>query len=149
MKRQVSGPTLKLLGSAGVSPDTVDRCLDDMMSKGASAVLRNHHPIVRAIQEAASVNVVQISRKSRCLLIHIEEYNQNGPMWQYREHTPRKFVFSCRGELPATISNALDGELLERLVKPVVSMDGTSITNVVETADGWIDLAVLPPLHLF
>ena len=83
------------------------------------------------------------------VLIGIEQHRDDGPWWQYRENTPHACVFSCRGELPATIEIALQGKLLEKLVKPALAMGDTTIDRVGETGDGWLNVDVVPPWHMF
>lgn len=117
--------------------------MEDLVWGKVSAVLRPNHPLVQRVREATGINLVQISRRSRNLLIEIEQHGEDGPSWQYREHTPRRCTFSCRGQLPATIEAALQGELLEKLVIPAAAINNVTIANVGETGDGWLNVDVV------
>lgn len=136
MRRHVSGPALELLGQAGLSPADIDAALEDLVWSKTSAILRSHHSIVQRIRQATGINVVQIARRSRCLLIEIEQHKDNAPSWQYREHTPRNCVVSCRGQPPDRIEIALHGALLEKLIRPALAMNGTIIDQLGTTGDG-------------
>ena len=149
MQRHVSGPARGLLDQAGLPPQDVDQALDALAAGRASTVLRSHHPLLQHIGKTTGINVVQIARRSRYLLVEVEQHRAGKPAWQYRERSPRSCTFSCRGQLPATIEEALNGELFEKLVKPAIAMTGTLISNVGETGDGWLSVAVAPPWHPF
>lgn len=140
---------LELINRAGLRPEAVDEALDDLVRKPASAILRGSHPIVQRLQQASDINVVQISRRSRCLLVEIEQLNQEGPAWQYREKAPRNCIFSCRGQIPDSIGSALSGALLAKLVVPTIALAETSINDVTATADGWLNVEVKPEWHQF
>ena len=111
-------------------------------------MLRKHHPLVRQIEQTTGINVVQIARKSRHLLIEIEQQCSE-PSWVYRERTPRNCNFSCAGDLPSTIELALQGVLLEKLVIPTAEMGKTTINYVGETGDGWLSVDVMPNWYSF
>ena len=149
MKRYISSPARELLGRADLAPADINAALEDLVWGKGSAILRSNHPLVERIQRATGINVVQVARRSRYLLMQIEQQKGGAPSWQYRELTPRNCTFSCRGQLPATIEVALNGELLEKLVKPAVAMGVTVINHVSDTADGWLAVDVTPPWHLF
>ena len=123
--------------------------MEELVWSKMSAVLRLNHTLVRCVREATGINLVQISRRSRNLLIEIEQHGVDGPSWQYREHTPRRCTFTCRGQLPATIETALQGELLEKLVLPAVAINSVRIANVGETGDGWLNVNVVPEWRKF
>ena len=149
MQRHLSSPAKALFGEAEVSPQQIDAALDELVQARASTVLRIHHPLVQRVHAATGINLIQVSRRSRNLLIQIEQACETGPAWQYREHTPRRCTFACRGQLPDTIENALQGELLEKLVVPAAAMEGVVITKVGNTSDGWLTVDVAPTWHLF
>ncbi len=144
MKRRLSRPTSALFGQADVSPDAVDHAIDDLVTGKASAVLRTNHPIVQQVRRTTDINLVQIARRSRYLLITVEQHGDRGPAWHYREITPRDCVFSCPGQLPPSIEEALNGELLETLVMPAVAMREVRIDHVGDTGDGWLSVQVTP-----
>lgn len=149
MKRYVSSPALTVLGGAGLSPDHIYAALEDRIWGKGSAVLQANHLLVQRIREMTEINVVQIARRSRYLLCQIEQRKDEVPSWQYRELTPRNCTFSCRGQLPAAIEVALNGELLEKLVKPAAALEGTIIKHVGSTGEGWLDVDVTPTWHSF
>ena len=149
MKRHVSGPTLELLGQAGLAPEDVDSALQKLVWSKTSAILRKHDPLIARICDTTAIGVVQIARKSRYLLMEIEQRGDNGALWQYREQAPSKCIFSCVGQVPDLIESALNGELLEKLVIPAVAMAGMLISNIDETGDGWLNIDVVPPWHRF
>ncbi|EZP73055.1 hypothetical protein BV96_01245 [Sphingomonas paucimobilis] len=149
MKRHLSGPTRELLRKSALLPDHLDEALNALVCCKASAVLRRDHPLIREIAKATSINVTQIARKSRYLLIEVEQSSADGPIWQYREHAPRNCIFSCMGNLPATAMAGLQGEPLAALVSPPLAMDGVMINRVEENGDGWLTVSVTPPWHLF
>ena len=149
MKRYLSSPARELFDRSGLSPAGVDIALEDLVWGKGSAILRSHHPLIQRIRQATDINVVQISRRSRYLLLQVEQQKDGAPSWQYREVTPRNCTFSCRGQLPTTIEVALNGELLEKLVKPEVATESTVIKHVGPTGDGWLTVDVMPPWHLF
>lgn len=149
MKRYVSSPACELFDRSDVAPADIDAALEDLVWGKGSAVLRSNHSLVRRIRQATDINVIQISRRSRYLLLQIEQQKDNAPSWQYRELTPRNCTFSCRGQLPATIEVALNGELLDKLVKPAAAIEETIIKQVGATGDGWLAVSVTPPWHLF
>lgn len=144
MKRRLSRPTSALLGQADVVPDAVDSAIDELVTGKSSAVLRANHPIVQQVRHTTGINLVQISRRSRYLLITVEQHSEVGPVWQYRETTPRDCVFACPGQLPPSIEEALNGELLEKLVMPAVAMREVRIDHVGDTGDGWLSVQVTP-----
>lgn len=149
MKRYVSAPARALFDRAGLLPADIDAALEDLVWGKGSAILRSNHSLLQRTRQATEINVVQISRRSRYLLMQIEQHKDGAPFWQYRELTPRNCTFSCRGQLPATIEIALNGELLEKLVKPAVAMDDTVIERVGDTGDGWLSIAIKPSWTLF
>lgn len=149
MKRRLSSPTNALLNHAGVTPGAIDAAIDDLVRAKASAVLHANHPTVAQIRRTTGINLVQIARRSRYLLIDIEQQTETGPLWQYREITPRHCNFACRGQLPVSIEIALNGELLETLVIPTVAMKGLRIDTVGDTGDGWLSVDVTPAWHVF
>jgi hypothetical protein len=149
MRRHLSSPSSSLLDQAGLSAQEVDTAMDELVWAKMSAVLRAHHPLVRHVGDATGINLVQISRRSRNLLIEIEQHAKDGPGWQYREHTPRRCIFSCRGQVPAMIETALQGELLEKLVIPALALNKVTIANVSETGDGWLTINVVPDWREF
>lgn len=149
MKRRVSSPALALCNQSGVSPHCIDAALEELVSTKSSAILRSGHPLVRRVRQATGISLTQISRRSRYLLIEIEQQKGSRPSWQYREHSPRNCTFSCRGELPATIEMALNGELLEKLVIPTHAMPDTVIEHLGPTGDGWLNVDVTPAWHTF
>lgn len=149
MRRTISGPAQALLDRAGVSPEEIDTALGEMVSGKGIAILRAHHPLIRHIQQTTSINIVQIARRSRTLLIEIEQQRDNKPFWNYREHRPRWCTFSCPGILPDTIEIALHDQLLDKVVESAIAMTGTKITDVSKTDDGWLRFNVVPPWHIF
>lgn len=146
---QLSGPALKLLSQSGLAASQVDEALTALVRDRAQTVLRYHHPLVRRLKDATGINVVQIARRSKYLLIEIEQHDDQGPLWQYREHAPRRCIFSCRGQIPATIEAALQGELLERLVNPAVMLQGAIVQDIAGTADGWLNIHITPQWQSF
>lgn len=149
MKRYVSSPASSLIAQSGLSPDYINAALENLVWGKGSAILRSNHPLLQRIRQATEINVVQVSRRSRYLLMQIEQHKEGTPSWQYRELTPRNCIFSCRGQLPAAIEIALNGELFEKLVKPAIAMDDTVIERVGDTGDGWLSVDVTPAWHLF
>ncbi|WP_156351350.1 hypothetical protein [Sphingomonas sp. Leaf25] len=149
MRRALSSPSTSLFEQANVQPEELDAAIEDLVWAKASAILRFDHPLLRQVRAATGVNLVQVARRSRNLLIEIEQRSEIGPSWQYREHTPRRCTFSCRGQLPATIETALQGELLEQLVIPAAALQGITIANVAKSGDGWLNIDVAPSWHRF
>lgn len=144
MKRQISEPTLGLLAASGLSATEVDDAIDRLVAAQKATLLRKPHDIIQRIADQTGINVVGIARKSRHILIEIEQRKGGAAWWQYREHSPRRCIFSCRGQVPATIGTALNGVLLEQLVKPAIAMSGTTIGSVGSTTDGWLTVEVAP-----
>lgn len=149
MKRHISSPALELLRQAQLPPDDLDQALSGLVQARASATLRRNHPLLESIRRATSINVVDVSRRSRYLLMTIEQQKDGEPSWQYREHSPRRCVFSCRGEIPATIEVALNGALLEKLVRPTMALRKTVITHLGATGEGCLNVDVKPTWHSF
>ncbi len=102
-----------------------------------------------AMSEAAQLNVVQITRRSRYLLVEIEQWKDDQPHWQYREMSPRQCRFSCRGLLPDVLAGALAGKLLAQLVKPDPALNDTTIIDVHSSGDGWLSVEVAPRWEAF
>lgn len=148
MIRHISGPTLKLLDQADLRADEIDAAIEGLVWGKAAAVLRHDHPLILQLRQASAINVVQIARRSRNLLIVIEEHGDAGPVWQYREHTRRRCTFSCRGEIPDTIQAALKDELLDKLVHTAIAKS-TLISGVTPSPDGWLNVDVVPEWHVF
>lgn len=148
-KRYISTPAYELLKNAALTAIEIDAALEDLVWNKSPAILRNSHPLVQRIRQTTGINVVQISRRSRYLLLQIEQQKDGAPSWQYRELTPRTCTFSCRGELPATIEVALNGELLEKLVVPAAALGSTAIDRVGTSGDGWLNVDVTPTWNLF
>jgi len=149
MRRGLSSPSASLFKQANVQPEGLDAAIEDLVWTKAPAMLRFDHPLVRQVRDSTGINLVQVARRSRNLLIEIEQHSGSGPSWQYREYTPRRCTFSCRGQLPATIETALQGELLERLVIPAAALQDITIASVAGSGDGWLNIDVVPPWHLF
>lgn len=149
MKRHLSEPTLELLKSAKLQPEEVDVALEHLVSDNRPAVLRANHPIVQRIQKASGLCVVQVARRSRYLLIEIEQPAHAGAVWQYRERTPRDCLFSCRGEIAETVRQSLIGRQLEQLVAPTPAIARCRIEGVDDTRDGWLIVAVRPMWYSF
>lgn len=149
MRRGLSSPSASLFDQANVQPEELDAAIGHLVWRRAAAILRFDHPLVQQVREGTGINLVQVARRSRNLLIEIEQHSGAGPSWQYREHTPRRCTFSCRGQLPATIETALQGELLKKLVIPAAALQGIPIANVAGSGDGWLNIDVAPPWHLF
>lgn len=149
MRRGLSSPSASLFNQAGVRADDVYAAIEELVRVKASAFLRFDHPLLRAVRAATGINLVRVSRRSHNLLIEIEQHQDQWPSWQYREHTPRRCTFSCRGQLPATIETALQGELLEKLVIPAAALQGIKIEYVADSSDGWLKIDVAPTWHFF
>lgn len=144
MKRQISEPTLGLLVASGLSATNVDDAIDRLVASQKAALLRKPHDIIKQIADRTGINIVGIARKSRHILIEVEQRKADAAWWQYREHSPRRCIFSCRGQIPETIGTALNGALLEKLVRPAIAMSGTTIGSVGSTSDGWLTVEVAP-----
>lgn len=149
MRRALSSPSASLFEQANVQPEELDAAIEDLVCAKAAAILRFDHPLVQRVRDGTGITLVQVTRRSRNLLIEIEQHSDVGPSWQYREHTRRRCTFSCRGQLPATIETALQGELLEKLVIPAAALQGIPIANVSGSGDGWLKIDVAPSWHLF
>lgn len=89
MRRCLSLTSAALFDQAGVRADEIDAAIEDLVGTKAAAILRFNHPHVKRVRHATNINLVQVSRRSRNLLIEIEQHSGVGPSWQYREHTPR------------------------------------------------------------
>ena len=148
VRRRLSSPSASLFDQAGVRAEEIYVAIEDLVWTRGAAILCFDHPLVQRVRDATDINLVQVSRRSRNVLIEIEQHNGAGPAWQYREHTPRRCTFSCRGELPATIKSALQGELLEKLVIPTAALQGVRIANVAGSGDGWLNVDVAPSWQL-
>lgn len=96
------------------------------------------------MSDASGVDVVQVSRKSRYLLLEIEAVKEKRAHWLYRELAPRKCVFSCRAGLGETLKVALQGKLLAQLAVPHDAIAVTTIDQVQQTGDGWLSVDVTP-----
>lgn len=149
MRRHLSGPALALLSKSSLAPEDIDEALEELVRNKAGAVLRARHPLVHRIRQATDINLVQIARRSRYLLIEIEQRANDQPLWLYREQTPRHCLFSCSGKLPETIGTALNGELLEKLVIPAAELKDTQIANVDQLEDAWLSIDVTPTWQEF
>jgi hypothetical protein len=149
MRRSLSSPSASLFSQAGVRAGEFDAAIDDLVWAKAPAVLRFEHPLMQRVRDSTGINLIQVSRRSRNLLIEIEQHSGGGPSWQYREHTPRRCTFSCQGQLPVTIETALQGELLELLVEPAAALQGVMIAHVAPSGDGWLNVDVTPTWHIF
>ena len=149
MRRRLSSPSASLFSAAGVQAEELDAAIDDLVWSKMPAILRLDHPLVQQVHAKTDVNLIQVSRRSRNLLIEIEQHCAKGPSWQYREHTPRRCTFSCRGQVPAPLEPPLQGALLETLVIPAAALQGVPIANVADSGDGWLNVDVAPSWQLF
>jgi hypothetical protein len=149
MTRHVSTPALALLRQAGLSPGDIDHAIDALVRDKASAMLRKGHGLLRRIEAASGVAVVQIARRSRYLLITIEQAADGAPSWQYREVSPRQCRFSCPGQIPATAAMGLVGQSLRHLARPMTGMDELVIEQISDTPDGWLLVDVTPAWSVF
>lgn len=145
MIRHVSAITLQLLEGAGLTADALDREFDGR----APAVLRKAHPMLVAMSNAAGLNVVQAARRSRYLLIEIEQHESGATQWVYREKTARDCIFSCRGTLPDALQGALEGRMLGQLVDPHDAISATTIEHAVDIGAGWLAIGVSPRWETF
>lgn len=150
-RRHVSVPALELLEKADLPPAEIDAALEALVGSSNGVVLRLNHPLLQRIAHASGVNVTQISRRSRYLLIAIEQFDQQGAYWQYREQTPRDCLFSCRGRLPNNLAISLSGELLKTLACPALApaIADTRIVDVNPVDDNWLNVRVTPEWRLF
>lgn len=144
MTRHVSRPALTLLQRAALTPNEIDRAIDDLVLSKSSAMLRKGHDLLRRIEEATGVLVVQIARRSRYLLISIEQQIDAAPSWLYRELSPRRCLFSCPGKIPATATVGLVGHPLRHLADPKAGVEDLVINDIADTADGWLVVDVTP-----
>lgn len=144
MTRHVSRPALTLLERAALTPDEIDRAIDDLVRDKASAMLRKGHDLLRRIEEATGILVVQVARRSRYLLISIEQQIDAAPSWLYRELSPRRCLFSCPGQIPATAAVGLVGRPLRQLADPKTGVEDLIIKEIADTADGWLVVDVTP-----
>lgn len=149
MKRQLSGPAVELLERSNLPPSEIDAALDALVQNKAGAVLYHNHPVVQHIAGSTGLNLVQIARKSRHLLIQIEQQNDHGPLWQYREQTPRSCTFACKGQIPLTAQSVLPGKPLSTLATTPLGMDQVIINQVIDDSGGWVTVSVTPPWHIF
>lgn len=149
MTRHVSAPALTLLQQAGLRPDEVDLTIDNLVHGKAAAILRRSHALLRRIEEASGITVVQIARRSRYLLITIEQRADGVPAWQYRELSPRRCTFSCPGQVPATTAVGLVGQPLYYLAQPMTGMEALVIEQINDTGDGWLVVDVAPVWSVF
>jgi hypothetical protein len=148
-RRHVSDPALELLEKANLPPVEIDAALEAVVWSSSGAVLRVSHPLLQRIAQASGVNVTEIRRRSRYLLIAIEQFDEQGASWQYREHTPRNCLFSCRGQVADGLAIGLGGELLEKLACPTPALSRSRIIDVSPADDMWLNVRVTPEWRLF
>ncbi|QBM75166.1 hypothetical protein E2E30_04890 [Sphingomonas sp. AAP5] len=149
MTRHISKPALSLLRQANLTPGEIDLAIDALVDGKASAILRKGHALLRRIEEASGIIVVQIARRSRYLLITIEQATRNAPAWQYRELSPRRCLFSCPGQVPSTIAVGLVGLPLRHLADPMTGMEDLLINAISDTGDSWLVVDVTPVWSTF
>lgn len=149
MTRQVSQPALRVFGQANLTPNEIDHAIDDLVLGKASAMLRQGHAVLRRIEEQTGIAVVQIARRSRYLLITIEQRAGDAPAWQYRELSPRRCLFSCPGKIPASAAAGLVGQPLHHLADPMPGMADIVIDAIDDTTDGWLVVDVTPAWLIF
>jgi hypothetical protein len=149
MRRHVSEITLRLLDGVGISPNELDVEIDARIARRSPAVLPKHHPMLMAMSQTANLNIVQVTRRSRYLLVEIEQWKESEPLWQYRELSPRRCSFACRSALPEVLASALAGKLLTHLAQPSSALNDTVITEVYPSIDGWLSVEVAPRWKAF
>lgn len=148
-RRHVSEPALELLAKADLPPAEIDAALEALVESSNRAILRVNHPLLQRIARASGVNITQIRRRSRYLLIAIEQFNEQGACWQYREQTPRNCLFSCRGTIADSVAIGLGGELLEKLACPTPALARSRIFDVSPADDVWLNVRVTPEWRPF
>lgn len=74
MKRHLSRPTLAHVGDLWLTAAEVGGALGALAWEKAGAILPGHRLLLRRIPQATGINVAQVARKSRPLLIGIEQH---------------------------------------------------------------------------
>ncbi|MEG8022989.1 hypothetical protein [Sphingomonas aerolata] len=78
MRRSLSSPSASLFSQAGVRAGEFDAAIDDLVWAKAPAILRFDHPLMQRVRDGTGINLVQVSRRSRNLLIEIEQHSGGG-----------------------------------------------------------------------
>lgn len=124
--------------------DDVDTALDALAGRGTKAKLYPGHAAMDDLREATGLNIVEIGRRHRRLLIKIEELINRRPGWAYREVSLKNCIFICPGIIPDAHKSALIGRPLSSLVDPHPALNDVRIKHISDSVDGWSEVYVDP-----
>jgi hypothetical protein len=142
--RHLSRPMASMLEAAGLTVDIVDDAIGEQIAKGRPSALRVGHPLVDRLRAETGLGVVLVGRRYRRLMLEIEQPVERAMRWIYREHSPVRSEFLCRGKIPETFAAGLGGEPLSRIADPPWQIGTAIIETVTVLHDGWLSVAITP-----
>ena len=145
----LSHPFDDLLRRSGLSPTKIDMSLERLARMWQPTVLKPGHVYLRQIRDRTGINVVGISRRYRRLLVEIQQLEDEALLWRYHERSRSDCVFSCAGQIPHALGDALPGRALRALIIPTPALGEMTIDSVWHDPDGWLDLKVTPQWRPF
>ena len=140
LRRWLSDPLLNLLRQSPLGPVDIDASLDGLAGRRDVAKLRPGDAAIDDLRQATGLNVVEVGRRQRRLLMRIEELTNPGRGWAYREMSLNNCIFTCQGTIPDVCKLALIGRPLSSLFEPHPALNNVRIKHVTESDDGWSEV---------
>lgn len=144
LHRWLSDPLLYLLRQSSLGPADLDAALDVFARRRDVAKLHPGHAAIDDLRQTARLNIVEVGRRHRRLLVKIEELTNRRPGWAYREMSFNNCIFTCPGTIPDVNKSALVGRPLSSLAQPHPALNNVRIKYITDSADGWSEVHVDP-----
>lgn len=148
-QRWLSAPLSQLLANTPVTAAELDAEFDLPAARRIAVMIRPPHPLIGSIQEATGLNVVEIGRRHRRLIVAIEEFDRRDRSWFYREITRHACIFGCPGVVPEQKKGLLVGGALAALAAPHPALNAARILQIDDTSDGWSEVRLDPGWLMF
>jgi len=143
-QRWLSAPFSQLLADTPVTAAELDAELDTPAARRIAVTLRPPHPLIGSIRKASGLNVVEIGRRHRRLVVAVEEFGRRERSWFYREITRHTCIFGCPGTAPEQKKSTLIGGPLAALADPHPALNAALILQIDDTSDGWSEVRLDP-----
>ncbi len=122
----------------------LDASLEALAGRRDVAKLHPGHALINDLRQATGLNVVEVGRRHRRLLVTIEELTHRRPGWAYREVSLNSCIFTCPGTIPDVHKSVLIGGPLSSLAHPHPALNNVRIKDITDSADGWSEVHVDP-----
>ena len=142
--KHLSRPLASMLSVAGMSAAGIDAAITAEVARGLPPLLRPAHPATRRLRDVTGLDVVSLARRYHRLLVEVEEKQDTGIWWIYREFNRASSLFLCGGIVPDTVAAGLAGKPLSILADPPYEIGTALIQTVSIVENNWLSVAVTP-----